>query len=182
MDTKKRSDFDFFVAIGEQIRGEFEKKEDDWAESPFHWIKIIPPASRGKLGTRLISSWCAAHGLKINSIPDSEADILLNGQRTEIKFSTLWNTGIYKFQQIRDQNYKFLIALGISPFKAHCWVIDKTILKRHVIGHQPQHTGSGGTETFWFSVDPNQPDDWLQNTGGTLDKAIVILKELSRKK
>jgi hypothetical protein len=50
--------------------------------------------------------------------------MLINGHRVEIKFSTLWQEGIYNFQQIRDQNYEYAVCLGISPFEAHCETTD----------------------------------------------------------
>ena len=43
----------------------------------------------------------------------------------EIKFSTLWKSGVYKFQQIRDQEYDAMVLLGISPFSAACWIVPK---------------------------------------------------------
>lgn len=176
------SDFELLASIGNHIREELEANDEVWKDSKFAWVKNLPPASKGKLGARLISAWCAARGLRIDSSPDSEADLVVNGHRAEIKFSTLWKTGIYKFQQIRDQNYEYVIALGISPGEAHCWVISKSVLKEHVIGHQPQHTGSAGTETFWFEVDPSSPPDWLDGLGGKLDEALPILKGLSRRR
>ena len=97
----------------------------------------------------------------------------------EIKFSTLWKKGIYRFQQIRDQNYEYAVCLGISPQEAHCWVISKVLLLDHVIGHTPQHRGGLGTDTFWFSVDPNNPPDWLVDCGGSLDEAFRVLRSLS---
>jgi len=72
-------------------------------------VLTLPSGSKGKLGKRLVYQWCALKGLSIDSSPDSEADMLINGHRVEIKFSTLWKTGIYKFQQIRDQNYEYCV-------------------------------------------------------------------------
>lgn len=182
MTNQTASDFNLLATIGNHIREELEAKDDSWKGSPFAWVKNLPPASKGKLGARLIASWCAARGLRIDSSPDSEADLMVNGHRAEIKFSTLWKTGIYKYQQIRDQNYEYVIALGISPHEAHCWVISKNILRKHVIGHKPQHKGAKGTDTFWFDVDPTNPPPWLDDLGGTLDEALPILKSLSRKR
>ena len=51
--------------------------------------------------------------------------------RTEIKFSTLWAKQFYKFQQIGDQNYEFLVCLGVSPFTAHAWVFEKQFLLQY---------------------------------------------------
>ncbi|MBN2501481.1 MAG: hypothetical protein JXB38_11930 [Anaerolineales bacterium] len=176
------SDFDLLTSIGNHIRQELESQDEAWKGSPFIWVKSLAPAAKGKLGARLVSAWCAAKGLRIDSSPDSEADLVINGHRAEIKFSTLWRSGVYKFQQIRDQNYEYLVALGISPFEAHCWVISKKILENYVIGHKPQHKGASGTDTFWFEVDPNSPPGWLSGLGGSLDEAFVVLKGLSRKR
>ena len=142
-----------------------------------HTVRYAPVYAK-----RLVYQWCALKGLSIDSSPDSQADMLINGHRVEIKFSTLWEANIYKFQQIRDQNYEYAVCLGISPFEAHCWVISKKILKQYVIGHMGQHTGSSGQETAWFAVDPQAPPDWLSPFGGTLEQAYNVLKSLSNKK
>ena len=84
---------------------------DPWAGSPFAWIRLLPSRQRGKVGEQLVSGWCAAKGLDVTSSGDSEADRVIAGQRVEVKFSTLWRSGVYKFQQIRDQRYDFLICL-----------------------------------------------------------------------
>ena len=96
-----------------------------------------------------------------------------------IKFSTLWKSGGYKFQQIRDQNYDFVFALGISPFDAHAWVIPKAVLKRHVIGHMGQHTGAAATDTSWLSVKVGEEPHWLMECGGSLTKARDVLAAMA---
>ena len=174
-------EFDLLASSANYIKPEFERVTSPWAGSPFEWVKVLPSASRGKLGKRLVHQWCALKGLSTDNSPDSQADMLINGHRVEIKFSTLWEVGIYKFQQIRDQNYEYAVCLGVSPFNAHCWVISKQILKQHVIGHTGQHTGSSGQETAWFEVHPQSPIDWLVPCGGTLEEAYKVLKSLSSK-
>jgi hypothetical protein len=174
-------EFDLLASAANFIRPEFEKDKSPWAGSQFEWVLRLPSASKGKLGKRLVNQWCALKGLSINNSPDSQADMLISGRRVEIKFSTLWGTNIYKFQQIRDQDYEYAVCLGISPFEAHCWVISKQILKKYVIGHMGQHTGSRGRETAWLAVNPQSPLDWLLPCGGTLEQAYKVLKSLSRK-
>src|SRR3990172_12897960 len=132
---KTPTEFELLATAANFVREEFEKNTDVWAGSPFEWVLTLPSASKGRLGKRLVYQWCAVKGLSIDSSPDSEADMLINNHRVEIKFSTLWKVGVYKFQQIRDQNYEYSVCLGISPSNAHCWVISKAILKKHVIGH-----------------------------------------------
>jgi hypothetical protein len=181
-ELKTPTEFELLATAANFIREEFEKNTKAWAGSPFEWVLTLPSASKGRLGKRLVYQWCALKGLSIDSSPDSEADMLINNHRVEIKFSTLWEAGIYKFQQIRDQDYEYSVCLGISPFDAHCWVISKAILKKHVIGHTGQHTGAAGQETAWFEVNPQSPLDWLKPCGGTLDKAFSVLKSLSPKR
>jgi hypothetical protein len=180
--TNSNPEFELLASAANYIKNEFNKDTSSWHGSPFEWVLRLSSGSKGKLGKRLVYQWCAIKGLSIDNSPDSDADMLVNGHRVEIKFSTLWENGIYKFQQIRDQNYEYAVCLGISPFEAHCWVVSKKILRKNVIGHLGQHTGSGGQETAWFAVNPNSPLDWLSPCGGTLEQAYKVLKSLSYKK
>jgi hypothetical protein len=179
---KPQPDFDLLATAANFIKKEFKNDQPEWNGSPFEWVLSLPSGSKGKLGKRLVYQWCALQGLSTESSPDSDADMLVNKHRVEIKFSTLWKAGIYKFQQLRDQNYEYSILLGVSPFEAHCWVVSKTILKKYVIGHMGQHTGSTGQETAWLTVKPNEPPFWLSECGGSLDKAYTVLKSLSHKR
>lgn len=125
-----------------------------------------------------MAGWLAAKDFDVVRSPDSEADRLINDHRIEIKFSTLWKAGIYKFQQLRDQNYEFAICLGVSPFAAHCWILPKAeIIKRWSIGDgiQSQHGGSSGKDTAWLSVEVAKPYSWLKSFGGALSTVIPLL-------
>ena len=165
------------ATIASTLRSDYDEAPDDpWTGSPFAWIRTRPSRQRGKIGEQLVAGWCAAKGLDVTSSRDSEADRVIAGRRVEIKFSTLWKSGIYKFQQFREQDYEFAICLGISPLDAHCWVISKEVLRQYVIGHTPQHTGRGGTDTFWLSVKPAEPHPWLAACGGRLAAAYEILR------
>lgn len=110
--------------------------------------------------------------------PDSDADRVIESRRVEIKFSTLWESGFYKFQQLRDQRYHLAICLGVSPFDAHCWVIDKAeVMARWQArdGIRPQHGGNKGSDTAWLAVYPEAVPPWLAKCGGTLGAAIPVL-------
>ncbi len=154
---------------------------DPWEGSPFQWIRKVGSSRRvGKIGEQLVAGWCAAKGFDVTKSRNSEADRIIGGRAMEIKFSTLWDSGVYKFQQLRDQDYEYAICLGLSPFTAHCWIISKELLKQHVIGHRPQHKGQTGTDTFWLSFPASQPDKWLQQCGGTLSEAFEVLQCIDR--
>ena len=154
----------------------------DWVHSPFGWIKVLPSRRAGAVFEALVASWCAEEGLDVTSSPDSDADRIISGLRTEIKGSTLWANGSYKFQQLRDQNYSIVVCLGISPFDAHCWVIEKgdlmALWNDGVISSQ--HGGAGGRDTAWITVNPANPLDWLWTYGGTLEAGLARLRSLTR--
>jgi hypothetical protein len=158
------------------------KGADPWARSPFGWIRTLPSRQVGKIGEQLVEELCKVMGLDVKPSEDSEADLIIAGRRVEVKFSTLWKNGDYRFQQIRDQNYEFAVCLGVSPSDAHCWVIPKELLRQHVIGHTPQHTGKRGTDTFWLSFKAASPPEWLEACGGRLAKACEIMREWQTKR
>jgi len=160
--------------IADKIKGEYIQEGKSWANSPFAWIRACPSRQIGKIGERLVAGWCAGRGLQVIGCRDPEADLLIEGHRVEVKFSTLWESGIYVFQQIRNQNYEYVICLGLSPFDAHCWVIPKEVALKKA---SPQHTGRGGEETFWLHVKVDSPPLWLSEYGGSLEKAWEVLQK-----
>src|SRR3989344_3974479 len=113
----KNKEIQLLGVISLGLRGDYEKTNAaHWANSPFEWILHRPSRQRGKIGEQLIAGWCAARGFDVIRSPDSDADRIIEGVRVEIKFSTEWENGQYVFQQLRNQNYRFLICIGISPF------------------------------------------------------------------
>ena len=152
-----------------------------WENSPFGWIKSRPSRQAGKVGEQLVAGWCAAKGLDVTRSPDSDADKIIGGMRTEIKLSTLWKSGGYKFQQLRDQNYRIAICLGLSPFDAHCWVLTKELIMEKwgdPAGLPVQHGGQRGSDTAWLSVNPLSVQPWLKACGGSLSAAFSVLENL----
>jgi hypothetical protein len=169
----------------------YQTEELQWVESPFEWIKMRPSRQVGTIGELLVAGWLAAKDFDVTKSPDSEADRLINGHRVEIKFSTLWKSGSYRFQQLRDQNYAFAICLGVGPFDAHCWVIPKGVLVtkwnqsislgHEVDGIRPQHGGAKGRDTAWLTVAPSNPPNWLETHGGRLAEALAFLQKNARR-
>ncbi len=174
-------DVRILAGLAATLQPDYEPADDPWSGSPFAWIKRLPSSrQRGKIGEQLVSGWCAAKGLDVTSSGDSEADRVIGGRRMEIKFSTQWASGLYVFQQLRDQDYEYAICLGMCPSDAHCWVISKALLRRHVIGHTPQHRGKAGTDTFWLRFRPESPPGWLAGCGGRLAAAYLVLSRVAR--
>jgi hypothetical protein len=167
--------------LSQTLRTEYAEDELAWEGSPFQWIKTRPSRQVGTIGEKLVAGWCAANDFDVTKPPNSDADRVIDGLLTEIKFSTLWAAGGYKFQQIRDQDYEIVICLGVSPFDAHCWVLPKSVLLEHVIGHTPQHGGQRGSDTAWIHVDPNDVHPWTAPWGGSLAEAREVLQGLTRR-
>ncbi|MCY4145549.1 MAG: hypothetical protein OXE95_11640 [Chloroflexi bacterium] len=178
------SEVSLLIAIATDLKPD-EDNFEQWADSPFGWLKLgIPPARKGKISEEIVARYFAEKGFDVVKSPDREADRIIENVRVEIKFSTLWENGISKFQQLRDQNYNIAICLGISPFDAHCWVLPKeTIMCNwgNVPGLGGQHGGSDATDTAWLEVCPTRVHDWLSPYGGTLSQAIEVFASLITK-
>lgn len=178
---KGDSEFEILAAVASELSHDYEPKQDLWSGSPFQWIKTQPSRRVGAIGEKLVALWCRAQNIDVQRSRDSEADRVLEGVRTEIKFSTLWTNGIYKFQQIRDQDYELLVCLGVSPFAAHAWVFKKEwLLPRigRVPGLSRQHGGVTGRDTAWLSVSPKNVHPWMTEFGGDLRSGMRRLRKV----
>lgn len=167
------------AALSSALRADYTANDLAWEGSPFAWIRTRPSRQKGGIGEKLVAEWCAARDLDVTRSPDSEADRIIEGVRVEIKFSTLWQSGQYKFQQLRDQNYAIALCLGVGPFSAHCWVLPKAeILDRWNRGDglRSQHGGQGGVDTAWLAVEAESPAMWLAEFGGSLREGFASLK------
>jgi len=163
------------ASLGSTLQPDYINAEQEclWQGSPFNWIRKLPSRRKGKVGEQLVAGWCAAKGFDVCRTGDTEADRIISGQRVEIKMSTLWETGIYRFQQLRDQNYAHVFCLGLSPLDAHCWVIPKSEAWSRTGG---QHKGKGAIDTKWLVFDPKNPPEWLSDYGGRLAQAFEIIR------
>lgn len=170
------------AALADGLKGEYQSEQDkSWSQSPFGWIRGQPSRRKGAIGEKLVAGWCAARDINVLRSPDAEADRIFEGFRTEIKFSTLWANGTYKFQQIRDQDYKLMVCLGVSPFAAHAWVFEKEFLVSKtgaLAGLSGQHRGAEGRDTAWLSVSPTDVHPWMDDFGGDLGTAMRRLRTL----
>ncbi len=151
---------------------------DPWAGSPFEWIRKIPASrTRGKAGELLAEAWLIRLGLRVAAASDAGHDRRVAGRKVEIKFSTPWRaapsqTGSFRFQQIRDQDYEVALLLGLTPIRAQIWLVPKEELYVHATG---QHGGAQGV-VRWLSFPANAPPKWLQPFGGELERAEGIVR------
>jgi hypothetical protein len=180
--TIRDRDVQSLASLSQLLRRDYEVETNVWEGSPFAWIKSRPSRQIGAIGEKLVSGWLAARGFNVVRSVNADADRVIEGVRMEIKFSTLWANGGYKFQQLRDQDYDAAICLGISPFDAQCWIIPKADIIRlwQVEGLiSSQHGGKASLETAWIGLDPQSPPPWIQPYGGTLARAVEQLSRMT---
>lgn len=167
------------AAIAQTLGKEFiSTKKQDWAASPFAWLQELASSEKGRAMTRLVAKWLEENSFSVGPSPDHDADLVVNGHRVEVKSSTLWKAGVYRFQQIRDQNYEFVLFFGISPRDASCWLLPKRILfgPQRLEGLTRQHGGRRGVDTRWLTVPVSAPPDYLNACGGPLSSALQVLR------
>ena len=179
MSSASQRQFDLLASSSNSLKGDYARDESAWEGSHFQWMISLPSRSKGAFAEALIASWLESNQMRVARSPDSDADRIVEGVRVEIKSSTLWAGGTYRFQQLRDQNYKIVLCLGLSPLEAHLWSIPKEVVIAGwgtYEGLVSQHGGQAGTDTAWLHVDPSSVPSWLQNFGGSLSDGLETLK------
>jgi len=145
---------------------------DPWAGSPFEWLMRLPSRSRGRAGELIAESWLIGLGFEVRLPLNTGHDRIVSRRKVEIKFSTLWGSGEYVFQQLRDQDYELALMLGVSPTIAHCWLVPKAEAFERAI---PQHGGAAGRDTRWLRLRAASPPAWMSLHGGDIEAAVPVL-------
>ena len=166
-----------FVHVTNTVSKEYAANMESWSGSPFAWILTLPSRARGAAGEKIVDAWLTENGFNVRRSGQTGCDRLVNSRKIEIKFSTLWKSGEYVFQQLRDQDYTSVFCLGISPAHVHAWIIPKAIAWKHAT---PQHGGSLGKDTRWFGFLATNPPAWMSEYGGSLGDALAVLKATSK--
>jgi site-specific DNA-methyltransferase (adenine-specific) len=167
-------EFLFLATRASELQETIEEKLDLWKNSPFEWILQLPARKKGKISRLILQKWFASKGIEIVKRPDSSETIIIGNKSFAIKFSTLWESGNYSFQQIKKDGPEYIICFGLSPFTAHCWVLKK---EDAISNGNPQHKGADNSE-YWISIDPNNVPEWAKNFGGDLEKATKVINRL----
>jgi len=170
------------AGISATLEADYTQDDAAWRGSPFAWIRQRPSRQKGAIGEKLVAGWLAARGFNVTRANSSDADRIVENKAVEIKFSMLWQSGSYIFQQLRDQEYDIAICLGISPFDAHCWVLKK----QDILGYwrktgelSSQHGGASGSDTCWLTVNHNAVPVWLRRHGGTLREGLAQISRIT---
>ena len=178
--TPKEPGLAALEAIAINIKGEFDTPEDaEWSDCSLKWIRSKPSATVGKIGRTLVKALCDSAFLPAKPVGYS---LVLKGKILQVRTSTGWSGGGFKFQQLRHESYAAVFCLGITPHKVFAWVIPKgvifkadgTILTKD--GLTPQHKGKGGSDTAWINVDVQSVPPWMTQYGDSIAKAMTVLK------
>ena len=170
--TKKFKDSD--------LQEEINKKQELWKHSPFKMVHFLPSRSRGQLAKDLVAEWLKDNGLKYARSPIKDLDLIVEGFKCQIRFSTLWGRSYYRFQQIRKTKYDYLICLGIRPNGADIWIGSFKKIVNNWNDLKKQH----GEETRWVKILPkaDSDDDTGLFKGGDIEKGYKKLCEVLKTK
>jgi hypothetical protein len=167
-------------AISATLKKTYDTPEDiEWIEHPLAWIRSKPSARIGKIGRLFVMGLCKKANLQVKGVGYA---LLIGKKKYQVRFSTGWSGGGFKFEQLRFEKYEAVICLGITPQRAYAWVIPQTvifdttgtILKKD--GLTPQHKGKGGSETAWINVNVQEIPSWMTQYGETISQAVDKLK------
>lgn len=176
-------DYVSIASIAVELQPEYvsDRELQLWLDSPFYWIKSRPSRQIGKIGEDLVEKWASGAGFHVQRATSSEYDRRINGLKVEVKFSTLWTDhAIFKFQQLRDQDYDYAFLLGLSPFAVQAWFVPKSELSYdRPPALVPQHGGSAGRDTRWLSFAAASPPLWMNEFGGTLSQVQSLIQRAS---
>ena len=173
------NELDFMTKALEKIETDY-PQDESWDDSPYKWVLGKASATKGAIARELVKYWASMSGKVLeNHGVDSQPFLISKGVVYQVKFSTMWNTGKYKFQQFRKGPYDHVILLGLEPHDMHIWVVPKHVVETHIVGSNGQHTGAGAAETDWIEVDPKAVPAWLEEWGGTLQASRRIFSQIS---
>lgn len=167
-----------FEDLAHIIQSNYADEHRGWEESPFLWLRKLSAKRKGAAMEDLVRRFFSMHGLSVHRSPGSQSDCLVGQSPCEIKGSTLWESGHYQFNQIRDQQYTHLILLGLSPKRAHLWCVPKNLGFRKA---RPQQGGMDGVETRFLKFQAVSPPEWLLPFGGHPKTAVDGFRSLLRK-
>ena len=144
----------------------------------YGWIRNLSPATKGAVFERMVKDLC--EWLDIDTGPRGKGyDILIKEARVEVKGSTLWRDGKYRFQQIRPTGYDHVFMIGVSPDNSmHAWVVPHAVIQEHIVGARGQHGGKATKATSWIAIDPAAPVPWIKQYGTTILDAANRLEDL----
>lgn len=146
--------------------------DDPYAKSPFLPIKMMSSRSKGAIFERIAEALLVEQGFTVErAAGTSDYDRLVNGLRTEIKGSFMWNgTTNFRWQQIRPrQDYDAIIFMSFYPSAVQMHAATKETVIAHLsvrddngLWKYAQHGGSKSSgDTLAINGTPSD-FPWMQ--------------------
>lgn len=141
-------------------------EQDPWHDSEFKWLRSLPTPRRGKAGVLLAETVIRGAGYDVRAKSSPGHEWVVNGHKVRVKFSTLWATGSYTFQQLPASGFDVLVLLGVGPYEAHAWCAPAHDVRDHIVSDK----------ALGLEVEPDAPPAWLR--GGPLTAFFKHIPEL----
>ena len=91
--------------------------ESIWHGSRLEGYRQLGNTNRGQIGEDFIRRYLSEANIPVyNGSRTSPTDLLIAGQRFEVKTASLGSNGTFQFNHVRlDRTYNYLLCLGICP-------------------------------------------------------------------
>lgn len=152
-----------------------------WGDSPFSWLRNRAPGTKGKAGRDFATALIQAAGVGVT--PNGLA-LQVNGQTVKTKLSLMGEAGTLIFQQIKDDDFDYLICIGLYPVDSYGWIIPKSEILvdgnlQDRQGLTAQHVSEEGIPSdYWITnLDAANPFAWLAPFGGTTEQLTHVIQQ-----
>lgn len=136
----------------------------------------LPSSTKGRVVSNYAQAILSLY-FDVSTALNKKHDFILNSSKIEFKSSRIWNTGEYKFQQIRSQGWDYLIAIGIynlSPDVLHWYACT---YQEAIAISDGQHGGNKSNIKWLPSIQPGKPHPILGS--GNFNSFIKKLKSFN---
>ena len=114
MGTSPINPIDLMVQVIEE-----HSPESIWQNSPLSGYRQLGNTNRGQIGEDFIRRYLSTADIPVsNGSRTAPTDLIIAGQRFEVKTASLGVNGTFQFNHVRlDRSYNYLLCLGICPDK-----------------------------------------------------------------
>jgi hypothetical protein len=93
--------------------------ESIWRDSRLEGYRRLGNTNRGQIGENFVRRYLSAANIPVtNDSRTAPTDLVIAGQRFEVKTASLGANGTFQFNHVRlDRSYNYLLCLGICPDK-----------------------------------------------------------------
>ncbi len=140
--------------------------KDIWQNSKYEVLKRTDSSRKGRIFKSIVRSQLLSQGFEVG--PGGKGySLLVDGIPVEVKGSTLWENGEFRFQQLRQFDaFKRAVLVAVSPNKIHMWYVTREDLARRLF-HGTRHGQHGGqsnrTGTFWLRMRSGVVPSWFRD-------------------